>query len=114
MSLTKETFEEAKKKATERIAEWVAEAKTAGICRLQDRYDKTFTRIEWRNKSGVTNRNEDKKRKKEKKVQGDGEKKDHQKPKKIHGIYVILLLYIEFIINLVDNLFLLDSISSVT
>ncbi|OWF45308.1 uncharacterized protein LOC110457241 isoform X2 [Mizuhopecten yessoensis] len=48
MPLEKLSFNEAKRRANERIAEWVSETKAAGIVRLQDRYGAVFKKIDWR------------------------------------------------------------------
>lgn len=48
MPLERVSFEEAKRRANQRIAEWISETKAAGIVRLQDRYADVFKKIDWR------------------------------------------------------------------
>ncbi|XP_060082614.1 uncharacterized protein LOC132561915 [Ylistrum balloti] len=54
MPVEKLSFAEAKRKANERIAEWVSETKAAGIVRLQDRYGDVFKKMDWRAEQSPT------------------------------------------------------------
>ena len=75
MSLTKESFEVAKKKARERIAQWVEDAKSCGISRLQEQFDYSFKRYEWLKKKSANNAQKFK-RKKDQKLPSLSQKKE--------------------------------------